>query len=119
MKDHFESLLTKLAQEYQSESVSKKHLAEYKQEIEVPVHHISQELEHVKQSYQSLAQALDAKSMVSEQTLEQKISDLRHEFSKLKTQLGIKDEQTRVALEQLAVSGRIIAERQAREAEHY
>jgi hypothetical protein len=41
LKDHFESLLSKLAQDYQSESVSKKHLAEYKQEIEVPVHHIS------------------------------------------------------------------------------
>jgi len=53
--------------------------------------------------------------MVSEQTLEQKISDLRHEFSKLKTQLSIKEEQTRLALDQLTASGKIIAEKQAEE----
>jgi transcription initiation factor IIE alpha subunit len=57
--------------------------------------------------------------MVSEQTVEQKISDLRHEFSKFKTQLGIKDEQVRMALEQLAESGKVVAERQVREAEDH
>lgn len=64
---------------------------------------MNHEIEIMKKSYQGLAEAFDQQAtlFVKKQTVESKLSDLQHEFAKVKVQIAQRDDQMKGLLDQL------------------
>lgn len=73
------------------------HLEQYKSELEQPYKKINKELEDMKRSYHDLANAMDMQRQKKQidKDIDQALREVQFEIEKIKTSMGIRDEQAK------------------------